>query len=77
MLNKGIEDTFEVSITNSINIKWLIKSILQGPGSPTYAVFTTADPTTAIFGKLYVIKADTFCMVKSEQFKTKLRFAFM
>ena len=41
-------------------------------GSPTYAVFTTADPTTAIFGKLYVIKVDTFCMVKSEQFKPNL-----
>ena len=76
MLNKGIEDTFEVSITNSINNKWLIISIYYR-GSSTYAVFTTADPTTAIFGKLYVIKADTFCMVKSEQFKTKLRFAFM
>ena len=44
----------------------LLKRYKLYRGSPTYAVFTTADPTTAVFG-LYARKWGTFVLVGDPQ----------
>ena len=51
-------------------MKLFLKSNSQIPryrGSPTYAVFTTADPTTAVFG-LCMCKWGFFALVRVTQF---------